>query len=82
MGIVGSIISYLIIWWVVLFAILPMRVKGVWEDEQNQPDGIDRGAPVQPEIWFKVKRTSWIAAIIWVFVFAFVSSGVISYDWR
>lgn len=82
MGIVGSIISYLIIWWVVLFAILPMRVKGVWEGDDEQPEGVEQGAPIRPEIWFKVKRTSWVAAIIWAVVFVVVSTDVISYDWR
>lgn len=77
MGIVGSIITYLLIWWTVLFAILPMRVKGVWEDDNgNHAEGVEQGAPVKPEIWLKVKRTTWVAAIIWAIVFAVVSTGV------
>lgn len=80
MGVVGSIISYLIIWWVVLFAVLPMRVKGVWEDEGDHAEGTDQGAPVRPEIWFKVKRTTWITAILWAILFVVVSTGVISYE--
>jgi predicted secreted protein len=80
MGVVGGIIAYLIIWWTVLFAILPMRVKSVWESPEEQTKGVDRGAPVNPEIWFKVKRTTWVAAIFWVVVYAVVASGVFEPD--
>lgn len=80
MGPVGSIITYLIIWWTVLFAVLPMRVKGVWEDDAEHVKGADQGAPVDPMIWFKVKRTTWVSAILFAVVFVVVSSGVINID--
>ncbi|MEM6649944.1 MAG: DUF1467 family protein [Pseudomonadota bacterium] len=81
MGIVGSIVTFLIIWWTVLFAVLPMRVKGVWEDEAGtHVEGVEPGAPNNPQLWFKIKRTTWITTIIWVIVFIIVSSGVINFD--
>ncbi|MBB4659765.1 DUF1467 family protein [Parvularcula dongshanensis] len=80
MGPVGGVIVYLLLWWTVLFAVLPMRVRGVWEDEANHPKGVERGAPVSPELWFKVKRTSLIAAVLWVVVFAVISTGVLEPD--
>ncbi|MEM9232662.1 MAG: DUF1467 family protein [Pseudomonadota bacterium] len=82
MGVVGGIIAFLLIWWTVLFMVLPMRVKGVWEDDGKHAKGVERGAPVNPELWLKLKRTTWVTAIVWAVVFVIVSSGVISYDWR
>ena len=80
MGPVGSVIVYLLLWWTVLFAVLPMRVRGVWEDDGKHAKGVERGAPVHPELWFKIRRTSWIAAVIWVVVYFVVSSGVFEPD--
>jgi predicted secreted protein len=80
MGIAGSIVVFLVIWWTVLFAILPMRVKGVWEDEGRHAKGVDQGAPVDPMLWFKLKRTTWVALIIFAVVFVVINSGVISYE--
>lgn len=80
MGVTGSIITYLILWWTVLFAVLPMRVRSVWEDQDGQPKVADRGAPIDPELWFKFKRTTWITAIIFVVVFIVVNSGVIRFE--
>ncbi|MGV6821069.1 MAG: DUF1467 family protein [Parvularcula sp.] len=79
MGIAGSIVSFLIIWWTVLFAVLPMRVKSQWENEKGRPAGTDPGAPIHPHIAFKLKRTTMIAVGIWVVVFMIVSSGIIDF---
>lgn len=79
MGIVGSVISFLLIWWLVFFAVLPMRVKGIWEDEDDHVQGAEQGAPVRAEMWFKFKRTTMIAFGLWVVVFVVVSSGVLEY---
>lgn len=80
MNISGAIVAYFIIWWTVLFAVLPMRVKGQWEDgADGVTKGTEAGAPTDPQLWFKAKRTTWIAAIVWAVVFAVVQSGLINY---
>ena len=80
MGVVGGIITYLLLWWVVLFAVLPRRVKHVWREPDKHARGTERGAPVNPELWWKFKVTSAIAAALWVVVFAVVSSGIFAPD--
>ena len=80
MGVVGSIVSFLLIWWLALFMVLPMRVKGIWEDENEHVQGAERGAPVRAQMWFKLKRTTLIAIPVWLVVFAIVSSGVITFE--
>lgn len=79
MTIAGGIIIYLIIWWTTFFAVLPWGVRGVWEDPKASPQGAEQGAPQDPQLWRKVKRTSWIAALFWLVVFAVIQSGIIDY---
>ena len=76
MGVVGGIIVYLLLWWLVLFAVLPMRVRPVWDDDGHHARGAERGAPVNPELWFKIKRTTIIAGVLWLVVFAVMATGV------
>ena len=82
MGVVGSIVTFLMIWWIVLFMVLPTRVKGLWEDTQEHAQGTERGAPIDPQLWFKIKRTTWISLILWFIAFLVVNSGIISFEPR
>ncbi|GGY43025.1 DUF1467 family protein [Parvularcula lutaonensis] len=80
MGVGGSIVSFVIIWWLCLFCVLPIRQRNVWEEPEEHAKGVDRGAPVNPEIWFKVRLTTMIAIPVWFVVFLLVSSGVLQPD--
>lgn len=80
MGVVGGIIVYLLLWWLTLFAVLPMRVRGVWEDDGQHPRGAEQGAPVSPQLWWKVKRVTLIAAGLWLVAFVVIGSGVFEPD--
>ena len=79
MNIAGAIIVYLLIWWCVFFILLPQNVKAGWEDPDSLEKGHDPGAPQDPQIWEKVKRTSVIAAIAWLVVSLVIMSGVINF---
>ena len=80
MGPVGGVIVFLLLWWLVFFAVLPMRVKPVWDDDGQHAAGAERGAPVNPELWFKIKRTTLIAAGLWIVVFVVMAAGVFERD--
>ncbi|MEM9421716.1 MAG: DUF1467 family protein [Pseudomonadota bacterium] len=80
MGVIGSIITFLIIWWTVLFMVLPMRVKGVWEDDKDHVKGGERGAPIDPKLWFKAKRTTWISLILWFVAFVVVNAEILPFE--
>ncbi|MEM1379168.1 MAG: DUF1467 family protein [Pseudomonadota bacterium] len=77
MGIGGSIVSFVMIWWLVLFATLPIGQRHVWEDPDKHPEGADRGAPVDPALWAKIKLTTMIAVPLWFVAFVVVSTGVL-----
>ncbi len=76
---VGGLVSFLIIWWVVLFAVLPVGVRGQWEEGEPAP-GTEPGAPVTPNLWRKALWTTLIAAALWGVLFAVVQLGLIPLD--
>ncbi len=49
MGLVGTIIVFLILWWLVFFAVLPIGVRGQFEDGGVTP-GTEEGAPSDPQL--------------------------------
>ncbi len=79
MNIAGAIIVYLLLWWSIFFMVLPWNIKGSWENPETQIKGQDPGAPQDPQLWAKFKRTSWIAAIAWIVVAAILMSGIINF---
>ena len=61
---------YLVCWWVVLFAILPIGIQSHHEAEQDPGRGGDPGSPVNPNLVKKAITTTWVSAIVWVVVVA------------
>jgi predicted secreted protein len=79
MNIVGGIIIYLLLWWCVFFAVLPLGVKGRWESEPDGVEGAEPGAPSAPDMKKKLLLTTAITAGLWVVVAGVIASGVINF---
>jgi predicted secreted protein len=61
-----GVMVYLVIWWTVLFTVLPLGVRRV----QNPGKGEERGAPERPDLVRKAIITSVVAGLLWaVFYF-------------
>jgi predicted secreted protein len=58
------IAAYLTIWWVCLFAILPLGVRSHAEEGIPVPGGGDPASPVNPNLGRKFFTTTWVAAIV------------------
>jgi predicted secreted protein len=71
-----GIVLYILIWWVVLFAILPIGTHAA-----PGPDEISgwRGAPATPRLWRKVGITTLVACAVWLAAFGVIESGWISF---
>ena len=63
MSLVFGVAIYIVIWWVVLFAILPLRVK-TQEEDGEVTDGTPESAPVLPLLGWKFATTTVVAAIL------------------
>jgi predicted secreted protein len=73
MSLATAIAIYFIIWWTVLFAVLPWGVRSQ-EESGAVIEGTDPGAPAVPRLRRKLIWTSIVAAIvfaIWYVVYAF-----------
>lgn len=76
MGWFNGLVLYALIWWIVLFAVLPFGTKPVSEaDEQTGW----RGAPAQPRMMRKVLITSLVSAVLWGACYGLIASDWLSF---
>ncbi len=75
MSITAGIAIYLVIWWIVLFAVLPWGVRTQGEAGDVVP-GSESSAPVAPFMLRKVIATTIVSALVFgVFYWAFAVQG-------
>jgi predicted secreted protein len=67
MGWATGLMVYIVIWWIILFAVLPLGVRRV----ENPGIGQDHGAPEVPQLLRKAIITSLVAGGLWL-IFYFV----------
>ena len=72
-------VTFLLIWWMTLFIILPLGIKGQAESG-DIVEGSEPGAPVNSNILAKFKLTTIVASLIWLVVSSVIWSGAISWD--
>lgn len=83
MGITSAIVLFLVIWFMVLFVVLPlnMRTQG---DEGEVVPGTHKSAPVDLQMWRKVRIVTIWSAALWIVIAGTILSGVITVrdiDW-
>lgn len=74
-GWVTGIFVYVVVWWVVLFAVLPWGVRA----PENPEPGMAHGAPAEPHMLRKVIATSIVALLVWLVIYAIAQSGLVSF---
>ena len=75
MGITGSIIIYVSIWWIVFFSILPVGIKSNKEALKDSLEGFDPGAPKNPKIGKKFLITTIITSLFFIMIYYIVDLG-------
>jgi predicted secreted protein len=75
MGWLTGIVVYILVWWVTLFAVLPLWVTPA---EPGEP-GHAAGAPQHPFLARKLALTSAVAAVIWLGIYIVVSEPWFSF---
>ena len=71
-----SLALYFIIWWLVLFTVLPIGVRTQAEEGDIVP-GSAESAPAAPRLAFKALLTTAIATIVFAVVYFTLSRGII-----
>jgi len=72
---VQGLVAYVVVWWMVIFAVLPFGIRPAKEGDI----GHAAGAPANPRLWFKAGVTTAVAAVLWVCLFFLVRSDLISF---
>ena len=75
MSITGSIIVYVMIWWIVFFSILPVGIKSNKEIFTDLIEGSDPGAPKNPKIVKKFLIATIITSILFIMIYYIVHLG-------
>jgi predicted secreted protein len=73
----SALAIFFVLWWVVLFAVLPFGVRSQHEDGNSVP-GSDPGAPVLPRmarklIWTTVLSVAIFAVALWAYQAGYLS---------
>ena len=78
MGITGSIIVYVLIWWMIFFSFLPVGIQSKKEKFKERIDGMDPGAPNNPKIGKKFLITTIITSIIFIVIYYLVKFNLLN----
>ncbi|KQP61335.1 hypothetical protein ASG40_01155 [Methylobacterium sp. Leaf399] len=65
LSIFGAVALYFVVWWTLLFAILPLRNQAETDPARLVP-GQDPGAPASPRLREKAIWTSLVASVVFV----------------
>ena len=68
----------MIIWWVIVFTILPIGIKKPNKEEKGHAEG----APQNPQILKKFIITSLIAFVLWLLVFFIIKKQIFSFQYN
>jgi predicted secreted protein len=71
-----GVVLYAMIWWLVLFAVLPLGIRA-----QADPDPVTgwRGAPAAPRLVRKALITTLVALLVWGVCLAVIESPLLSF---
>ena len=69
MSITGSIIVYVMIWWIIFFSVLPIGIQSNKEVFKEKIEGMDPGAPKNPNIAKKFFITTLITTAIFSVIY-------------
>jgi predicted secreted protein len=79
MSIATGLAIYFIIWWMVLFAVLPFGVRSQQESGDVTP-GSDPGAPVLPQLARKLVWTTVVAGVVFALGYVIYAYRLIALD--
>jgi len=80
MAITTAIAIYFILWWVVLFTVLPWGVRSQHESGEPMSPGTDPGAPARHRIGRSLLWTTIITSVVFVVLWMVYVSGLIPAD--
>ncbi len=77
MGWITGLAVYVIIWWLVIFMVLPWGVRRIAPEDLGA--GEDPGAPEKPRMVLKLVITTVVSGVVFGLFYLVMISGVISF---
>jgi predicted secreted protein len=77
MGWVSGLAVYAIIWWLLLFVVLPWGVRPIGREDVEK--GQDAGAPGRPRMGLKLGINTVLSAVVWGIVYVIAEAGLVSF---
>ena len=75
MGITGSLVVFVCIWWIVFFSVLPVGINSQKENLKGRLSGNDPGAPKNTNIGKKFIITTLITSILFLGIYYVVDNN-------
>jgi predicted secreted protein len=72
---VTGVVVYVLVWWITLFAVLPLWVTPAEPDDP----GYAAGAPSRPRLVLKMAITTVVSALIWLAIYLLTRSPWLSF---
>ncbi|MDP6787224.1 MAG: DUF1467 family protein [Rhodospirillales bacterium] len=77
MGWVSGLAVYAIIWWLLIFMILPWGVRPIGRHEVEK--GQDAGAPRRPRLGLKIGLNTALSGVVWGIVYVVAEMELVSF---
>ena len=74
-----ALASYLILWWLALFILLPIGVRGQAEEEAVEA-GTEPGAPIDPLMIKKAVGATVLAALMFLALYQIIYGGWLTWE--
>ncbi len=71
---------YFICWWIVLFAVLPLRIGRQPSESERDPFADATGAPRAPHMGMKFLITTVVSAVIFAALYAILALQLVTLD--
>ena len=78
MSFTGGLVVFIIVWWLVLFMVLPWGIRR----EDTPEAGHEPGAPANPRLLLKALITTLIALVIWAAIYWAIDTDLIHFGPR
>ena len=80
MQLVSGLAIYFVVWWMVLFTVLPWGASSAHELDEDVDPGSMKAAPVKPRMLLKFGITTIIAGIIFAIIYLMITKELINLD--
>ncbi len=76
---VSAFVIFVMIWWSVIFCVLPIGISTTYEETEEGDDYIAPGAPKNLNIKKKLFLTTVISSVLWVIACMVIETGAIDF---